>query len=81
MEEADARALIPEELAVGVERVVDAAAFQDDLGADSLDLVELTMRFEEAFDITISEEEAIGCATVADALGLLRGKTSLEWAA
>jgi acyl carrier protein len=39
------------------------------------------MRFEEEFDIAISEEEAIGCATVADALKLLREKTSMEWAA
>jgi acyl carrier protein len=81
MDEGGARALIAEELALPVERVVDAAAFQQDLGADSLDLVELTMRFEEAFDIAITEEEAIGCATVADALKLLRGKTSLDMAA
>ena len=81
MEEVGARALIAEELAVPLERVVDAATFQQDLGADSLDLVELTMRFEETFDIAISEEEAIGCATVADALKLLRGKSSLDWAA
>jgi acyl carrier protein len=76
-----ARALIAEELAVPVGRVVDAATFRDDLGADSLDLVELTMRLEERFDIAVSEEEAIACATVGDALKLLRGKSSLEMAA
>ena len=81
MNEVGARALIAEELAVPLERVVDAATFQQDLGADSLDLVELTMRFEESFDIAITEEEASGCATVADALKLLRGKSSLDWAA
>ena len=81
MTERGARSLIAEELAVPVERVVDGADFERDLGADSLDLVELTMRFEEMFDIAISEEEAIGCATVADALKLLRGKTSLDLAA
>ena len=76
-----ARALIAEELAVPVARVVDSASFRDDLGADSLDLVELTMRLEERFDVAVSEEEAIACATVGDALKLLRGKSSLEMAA
>lgn len=81
MDQSAARSLIADELAIAVERVVDSADFQQDLGADSLDLVELTMRFEEDFDIAISEEEAHGCVTVADALKLLRDKTSLDWAA
>jgi len=65
-----ARRLIAEHLGVTPSRVVDEAAFRD-LGADSLDLVSLTMAFEEAFDLHIPDDQAEGCATVADALALL----------
>jgi acyl carrier protein len=81
MNEDRARRLIAEELGVAVARVTDDASFADDLGADSLDLVELTMRIEEAFDIAVSDDEALGCANVGDALTLLRRKASLDWAA
>ena len=76
-----ARRLIAEELCVPIERVTDAARFRRDLGADSLDLVELTMRFEESFDIAISEDEAHECRSVGDALKLLAGKLSYDVAA
>ena len=65
-----ARRLIAEHLGVASSRVVDGAAFRD-LGADSLDLVSLTMAFEEEFDLHIPDEQAEGCTTVADALALL----------
>jgi len=65
-----ARRLIAEHLGVSPSRVNDDAAFRD-LGADSLDLVSLTMAFEEAFDLRIPDEQAEGCTTVADALALL----------
>jgi acyl carrier protein len=81
MDEGKARRLIAEELGVAVERVRDSASFADDLGADSLDFVELTMRFEEAFDIAVTEDEAHACSCVGDAIALLKRKLPLEWAA
>ena len=81
MDEAKARRLIAEELGVEVGRVTDSASFAYDLGADSLDFVELTMRLEEAFDIAVTEDEAHSCACVGDAMALLRRKLPLEWAA
>lgn len=69
-----ARALIADHLAVGLEAVRDNARFSSDLGADSLDLIELAMRFEEALDISIGDDETEACATVGDALILLRTK-------
>ncbi len=50
--------IIVEKLSVDLEEVVPGASFVDDLGADSLDLVELIMSMEEEFDIDISDEEA-----------------------
>ena len=52
------RAIIVEKLGVDPEEVVDSANFSNDLGADSLDIVELVMDFEKAFDIEISDEDA-----------------------
>ena len=68
------RELIAGELAVPIEAVRDSALFRRDLGADSLDLVELTMNIEEAYDIAVSEEEAASCACVGDVVRLLRTK-------
>ena len=59
-----ARALIADHLAVGVHKVVDRASFVEDLGADSLDMVELAMRFEEALDISIADHESEFCAPI-----------------
>lgn len=69
-----ARALIADHLAVRQEDVRDAARFAEDLGADSLDMIELAMRFEEAFDIHIPDDETASCKTVRDALDLLESK-------
>lgn len=52
------REIIAEELGVDLEEVTDDASFVDDLGADSLDTVELVMAFEDEFDIEISDEDA-----------------------
>lgn len=71
-----ARALIADHLAVELDRVVSRASFVDDLGADSLDMVELAMRFEEAFDISIADEESEFCATVGNALTLVDKKVA-----
>lgn len=60
--------IIVEQLSVEKEKVVPNASFIDDLGADSLDLVELIMAMEEGFDIEIPDEEAEKIATVQDAI-------------
>ncbi|MGD9124527.1 MAG: acyl carrier protein [Desulfarculaceae bacterium] len=59
--------IICEQLSVAEEDVVPEASFVDDLGADSLDLVEMIMAMEEAFDISIADEEAEKIKTVQDA--------------
>lgn len=60
--------IIVEQLSVERDKVVPNASFVDDLGADSLDLVELIMAMEESFDIEIPDEEAEKIATVQDAI-------------
>ena len=60
--------IIAEKLSVDLEEVVPEASFVDDLGADSLDLVELIMSMEEEFDTDISDEDAEQIATVQDAI-------------
>ena len=58
--------IIAEKLSVDLEELVPEASFVDDLGADSLDLVELIMSMEEEFDIEISDADAEKLATVKD---------------
>ena len=60
--------IIAEQLSVDKAKVVPAASFVDDLGADSLDLVELIMAMEEAFDIEIADEVAEKITTVQNAI-------------
>jgi acyl carrier protein len=60
--------IIADKLGVESTEVVPEASFVDDLGADSLDLVELIMSMEEEFDIDISDEDAERLVTVNDAL-------------
>jgi acyl carrier protein len=62
------REIIARELSVDMEQVTPDASFMDDLGADSLDTVELVMAFEEAFDIEIPDEAAEKIRTVQDAI-------------
>jgi len=64
--------VVAEKLSVEPEEVVPEASFVDDLGADSLDLVELIMAMEEAFDIEISDEEAEKLQTVKDAVNYIK---------
>lgn len=60
--------IIVEQLSVDKDKVVPSASFVDDLGADSLDLVELIMAMEEAFGIEIPDEVAEKITTVGDAI-------------
>ena len=60
--------IVVEHLGVEADKVVENANFIDDLGADSLDTVELVMEFEEEFDITIPDEEAEKIQTVGQAI-------------
>jgi acyl carrier protein len=64
-------AIIVDILGVDEDKVVPEASFREDLGADSLDLVELIMEFEEQFEATITDEEAKEINTVGDALNYI----------
>jgi len=63
--------IVAEQLGVDEDQVTGDAAFMDDLGADSLDTVELVMALEEEFDIEISDEDAEKIVTVQDAIGYI----------
>ena len=63
--------IIVEQLGVDEAEVTPSASFVDDLGADSLDTVELVMAFEEAFDIEIPDEDAEKIRTVQDAVSYI----------
>jgi acyl carrier protein len=66
--------IIVEELGVDESEVTPDAHFIDDLGADSLDTVELIMKFEEEFELEISDEEAEQLVTVGKAIDYLKSK-------
>ena len=66
--------IIVEQLGVDEAEVTPNASFVDDLGADSLDTVELVMAFEEAFEIEIPDEDAEKISTVGDAVTYISGK-------
>jgi acyl carrier protein len=70
--EARVREIIINELGVEPEKVTNDASFVEDLGADSLDTVELVMAFEEEFGIDIPDEDAEQMRTVGDAITYLR---------
>lgn len=67
--------IVVEQLGVDEDEVVPEAHFIDDLGADSLDTVELVMAFEEAFEIEIPDEDAEKITTVKDAISYITEKT------
>ena len=66
--------IIVEQLGVDEAEVTPTASFVDDLGADSLDQVELVMAFEEAFELEIPDEDAEKIATVGDAVTYIENK-------
>ena len=67
----DVKAIIVEKLGVDASEVTETASFTNDLGADSLDTVELIMEFEKAFEISIPDEAAEKIATVGDAISYI----------
>jgi acyl carrier protein len=72
------QAIIVEQLGVDEKEVTESASFIDDLGADSLDTVELVMAFEEEFDLEIPDEDAEEITTVRDAITYIEEKISKE---
>ena len=72
--EAKVKEIIVQQLGVDAEKVTAEASFVDDLGADSLDVVELVMAFEEEFGVEIPDEAAEKIATVKDANEFLKSQ-------
>ena len=70
------KSIIVEQLGVDAEEVTPTASFTDDLGADSLDIVELVMAFEEEFGIEIPDEDAENISTVQDACNYIEQHVS-----
>ena len=69
------RKIVVEHLNVDPEKVVDKASFIDDLGADSLDQVELVMAFEEEFEIEVPDEEAEKLQSVGDVVTYIKSQS------
>lgn len=70
--------IVAEQLSVGEEQVTTEASFVDDLGADSLDTVELVMALEEEFEIDIPDEEAEKIVSVQDAINYIKSNGNNE---
>jgi len=71
------RGIIAEQLGVDVEKVTAEASFTEDLQADSLDMVELIMAFEEEYGMEISDDDAQKLRTVGEAWNYVKGKVSV----
>ncbi len=69
------KSIIAEQLGVEASEVTEAASFTDDLGADSLDTVELVMEFEDEFEITIPDDDYEKIRTVGDAIDYIEEKS------
>jgi len=76
--EAKVKEIIINELGVDPEKVTGEASFVEDLGADSLDTVELVMAFEEEFGVDIPDEDAEQMRTVGDAITYLKAQMEEE---
>ncbi len=70
----DIKEVVVEQLSVSPDEIKDDAKFVEDLGADSLDVVELVMALEEKFDIEIPDDEAEKIQTVADVVAYIESK-------
>ncbi len=74
--EAKVKEIIVNKLGVDEAQITPEASFTNDLGADSLDTVELVMEFEKAFNLQIPDEDAEKIATVGDAINYIKGKAA-----
>ena len=74
----DVKKIIVERLGVDPSGVTEEASFQSDLGADSLDIVELIMEFEKTFDIEIPDDAGEQIATVGDAIKYIEDKVNAK---
>lgn len=70
------KAIVADKLSIGEDQVTEAASFIDDLGADSLDTVELVMALEDEFDMDIPDEEAEKLTTVGKTIDYVLGNLS-----
>ncbi len=70
--------IVIDRLDVDAEKITGSASFVEDLGADSLDIVELIMGIEEEFDIEIPDEDAEKLTNVGEALEYIKGKLGIE---
>jgi acyl carrier protein len=69
------KSLVAEQLGIGIDEINNESSFIDDLGADSLDTVELVMALEEAFDVEISDEQAENISTVQSAIDYINNNS------
>ena len=70
------KSLVAEQLGIGIDEINNESSFIDDLGADSLDTVELVMALEEEFDVEISDEDAEKISKVQDAIDYINNNTN-----
>jgi acyl carrier protein len=69
------KSLVAEQLGIGIDEINNESSFIDDLGADSLDTVELVMALEEEFDVEISDEQAENISTVQSAIDYINNNS------
>ena len=69
------KGIVAEQLGIGIDEINNESSFIDDLGADSLDTVELVMALEEEFDVEISDEQAENISTVQSAIDYINNNT------
>ena len=70
------KSLLAEQLNVSADKIAEESKVIEDLGADSLDVVEMLMMLEDEFNITVTDEESVNLKTVGDIVKLIDAKTS-----
>lgn len=69
------RKMLAEQLNISIDKIKPETKVIEDLGADSLDVVEMLMLLEDEFDVTVSDEESVNLKTVADIVKVIESKT------